>query len=455
MMHKDRITIRQQGFINHHKKVVYWMQGAQRVEDNHALIRAIDYANHHKMSLVVIFNIVKNYKEANARHYIFMLEGIKEVYESLQSYGISFKLLVGDVIANVIAEVQDAQALMMDQAYMNIPRKWRDQLLDNVDASLHVEEIDTDLIVPVKIASQKVEYGAYTIRPKLHKKLDAFMDLVQLPNYEGATLANQLDFDLANIEQEVASFPIDQTITKTKHFTGGAKEAFQRLQRFISEKVNMYPDRNEPGKLITSTLSPYIHFGQISTQRIIMELKDAKQKDMITQEAYDSVVEQVFVRRELAFNYTYYNQGYDTFETMTEPWAYQTMAAHQNDPKTFIYSLQTLESAQTHDPYWNAAMQEMIKSGYMHNYMRMYWAKKIIEWSTDYETAYHVTLHLNNKYFLDGRDPNSYTGVAWNYGKHDRAWTERAIFGKLRYMNDKGLERKFNMKAYIEYVDAL
>lgn len=453
MMNRKRISMLRDGFINGHKKVVYWMQGAQRVEDNHALIRAIDYANHHQMDLVVVFNVVPNYPEANERHYTFMLEGINEVIQRCVDHHIPFKVTFGPVVDNVLKETEDAQALMMDQAYLNITKRWRQTLVSKLPQSIHVEEIDTDLIVPVKHASQKVEYGAYTIRKKLHTQLESCLDLIPLPDYHGSYVAHTID--PLNIEAIIEEYGVSKRVKKTTHFKGGYTEAQRRLKRFIEVKANDYPDRNEPGKHITSTLSPYIHFGQLSTQRIILACKDALLKGIIHEAAYDAIVEQVFVRRELAFNYTYYNPGYDQFETMTEPWAYQTMKDHEHDPRAYVYSKEQLELAQTHDPYWNAAMQEMVKSGYMHNYMRMYWAKKIIEWTTDVKSAYEITTYLNNTYFLDGRDPNSYAGIAWNYGKHDRAWTERPIFGKLRYMNDKGLERKFDMQVYIDYVERL
>ena len=164
----------------------------------------------------------------------------------------------------------------------------------------------------------------------------------------------------------------------------------------------------------------------------------------------DSLFEQLVVRRELAFNFVYYNEGYDQFDSMTYAWAYQTMKEHENDPREVLYTLADYENASTHDPYFNAAMLEMIHTGFMHNYMRMYWAKKIIEWSPSYEEAYRTSVYLDDKYFLDGRDPNGYTGVAWCYGKHDRAWTERSVFGKLRYMNAGGLERKFKINDYVK-----
>ena len=153
-------------------------------------------------------------------------------------------------------------------------------------------------------------------------------------------------------------------------------------------------------------------------------------------------------------NFTHYNQQYDSFKSLPE-WARSTLKEHETDPREYVYGVGTLEQGQTHDPYWNAAQQEMVVTGKMHNYMRMYWGKKIIELTETPEEAFRVALYLNNKYELDGRDPNSFAGVAWCFGKHDRAWKERAVFGKIRYMNDRGLKRKFDVDAYVRRVQGL
>jgi len=196
-------------------------------------------------------------------------------------------------------------------------------------------------------------------------------------------------------------------------------------------------------------MSPYLHFGQISPVRLAMAVRDAKSGQESDRDGY---LEELIVRRELAVNFVYYTQDYDRYTCLPE-WARKTLAEHAGDPREHKYSQDVLESAQTHDPYWNAAMREMKQTGFMHNYMRMYWGKKILEWSETPENAFATTLAINNKYFLDGRDPNSYAGVAWVFGKHDRAWFERPIFGKVRYMAASGLERKCDIKAYVEKVD--
>lgn len=454
-MNLSRIKVIQEVNSNNQNKIIYWMQSAQRIQYNHALSYAIKLANKNGSELQVIFNIIPSYKDANRRHYMFMLEGIKELKHTFLELNIPFKTTFGLPDETISKHLNDGDVLILDKAYLKQPRQWRNALYKRIKSRNTIIEIDTELIVPVEHVSSKMEYGAYTIRPKLHKLFDAFDDHDVLPAYTGPYQQLASEVDLNELNTLIESLPIDQSVIETSLFKGGYQEALRRLQTFIQFKAKDYLERNAPGEQLTSTLSPYLHFGQISSLEIVHAIQHAKEEGMINQETFDGIFEQVFVRRELAFNFVYYNQNYDQFEYITEPWAYKTMEEHQDDYRPYIYSKDSLEEAQTHDPYFNAAMDEMKFSGYMHNYMRMYWAKKIIEWSNSYKEAYETTLYLNNKYFLDGRDPNSYTSVAWNYGRHDRAWNERTILGKLRYMNDKGLERKFDMKKYINYVESI
>jgi deoxyribodipyrimidine photo-lyase len=454
-MNPSRMKVIQEIKTHQAYKIIYWMQSAQRIHYNHALNYAIELANKNNSELQVIFNIIPSYKDANRRHYMFMLEGIQELEKTFFELKIPFKITFGLPEENISKHLIDGDVLILDKAYLKQPRQWRNALYQRIKGKNTIIEMDTELIVPVELASIKMEYGAYTIRPKLHKLFDIFDDHDDLPAYKGPYHQLTSDVDLKHINTFVESLPIDQSVIETSSFKGGYQEAIKRLQSFIQLKAKDYLERNAPGEQVTSTLSPYLHFGQISSLEIVHAIKHAKEAGIINQETFDGIFEQVFVRRELAFNFVYYNQNYDQFEYMTEPWAYKTMEEHQDDYRPFIYSRDNLEASLTHDPYFNAAMDEMKYSGYMHNYMRMYWAKKIIEWSNSYKEAYETTLYLNNKYFLDGRDPNSYTSVAWNYGRHDRAWNERTILGKLRYMNDKGLERKFDMKKYISFVESI
>jgi deoxyribodipyrimidine photo-lyase len=440
------------------KYVIYWMQQSQRVHFNHALAHAISEANLRNLPLIVYFVLTPTYPEANDRHYHFMLEGILEVKDLLKRLNIPFVLKIGSPIEKVKEVLKVANLFVMDYGYLKTPKQWRKAVLDYVEDfdDIDLDLVDSDLIVPVRVASDKAEYGAYTLRPKLKRLYLSFRDFNALPVYRGLyDCPFESDDDLSNLESLIASFPIDHSVKKSPIFEGGYTKASQILAQFLSETINHYPNSNDPSKEYTSKMSMYLHFGQISALEILERLLLHHDQGQINGEAFDAYLEQLLVRRELAFNYVTYQKGYDRFETMTEPWAYETMKKHDNDFKPYMYSLVEIETFKTHDAYFNAAMQEMVITGYMHNYMRMYWAKKIIEWSHHFKEAYENIIYLNNKYFIDGRDPNSYAGVAWCFGKHDRAWTEREIFGKLRYMNDKGLERKFDIDQYVEYANLL
>jgi deoxyribodipyrimidine photo-lyase len=198
-------------------------------------------------------------------------------------------------------------------------------------------------------------------------------------------------------------------------------------------------------------MSPYLHFGQLSPLYLALQIKAAVSRLKKAQEAY---LEELIVRRELAMNFINYTPNYDSYGCLSQ-WAQKTLKQHQTDKREYVYTRRQLEDAETHDEYWNAAMREMKITGFMHNYMRMYWGKKILEWSKTPQHAFRTTLAINNTYFLDGRDPNSYTGVAWVFGVHDRAWFERPIFGKVRYMAASGLERKCDIQGYVRKVNAL
>jgi deoxyribodipyrimidine photo-lyase len=458
-MNKNRLLHLKDGKVNLSKKyVVYWMQQSQRVHYNHALDHAIKAANFYKLPLVCFFGLDDTYKDANERSYAFMLEGLKEVKETLNKLGITFVLKFGkpqEVIVNIL---DDAQALIMDRGYLKIQRAWRKDLFQEIKSNedLFIDMVDTDVIVPVHIASTKSEYGAYTIRPKIKRLYESYRDFKRLDIIDNKNLVDiKSDDDLSDIDALIKSLDIDHSVQKSAYYHGGYAAASHLFSTFIQDKSDHYPESSDPSTNYTSLMSMYLHFGQISSLELLERLYIALEQGQLKGETFDQYIEQLLIRRELAFNYVFYHQGYDVFETMTENWAYQTMNAHEFDHKDFLYDLETLETYQTHDVYFNAAMKQMVKTGYMHNYMRMYWAKKIIEWSPSFKKAYDTTIYLNNKYFIDGRDPNSYAGVAWCFGKHDRAWTEREIFGKLRYMNAKGLERKFNINQYVQHMNEL
>ncbi len=459
-MNINRITRLKEGQPNKQKKyVLYWMQQSQRVFYNHALEHAISLANEFKLPLLIYFGLTSHYPDANLRHYHFMLEGLLEVKTELAKKEIGFVFKLQSPEEGIQAFLKDAQALIMDTGYLRHQLIWRQRVYANAThlyPDLFIDIVDTDLIVPVAVASQKAEYGAYTLRPKLMRLYQEFMDFKSLSKVNIPwQLTMKSDDDLSDLTSLEKKLNLDESVLPSKQYHGGYKEAKQHLYDFLKDVANVYPLSNDPGFDRTSKLSMYLHFGQISALEIVDEMNFAMINRTLSQEAYEAFFEQLLVRRELAFNYVTYHHGYDQFESMTEPWAYQSLRVHNQDYRTYLYTVKEMESYQTHDPYFNAAMKEMVISGYMHNYMRMYWAKKIIEWTQSHKQAYETILYLNNRYFLDGRDPNSYAGVAWCFGKHDRAWTERPIFGKLRYMNDKGLERKFDMDSYIKRINDL
>ena len=454
-MNKNRLIEIQQGNTTKQASyVLYWMQQSQRVHYNHALNHAIDLANQKNLPLVVFFGLNPKYPDANLRHFKFMLEGLKEVKHILIHFGANVVIKIGKPEELILELLNDADTLVMDQGYLKHQKDMRQFVINQADASLNIDIVDTDLIVPVHIASQKAEYGAYTIRPKLKKLYPYYRDFdkIHVLNNQQA-IPIKSDTELNDIDHLLSLLDLDESVKPSPIYKGGYIEGTKVFAAFLMNTLNQYEKSNDPSTDYTSHMSMYLHFGQISSLDLLERLFYQLNQGLIEGSAFDAYVEQLFIRRELAFNYIYYHAGYDSFHRMTEPWAYMTMNEHALDTRDYIYTCDQLEHAKTHDIYFNAAMLEMYHTGYMHNYMRMYWAKKIIEWMPTYEQAYQTIIYLNNKYFIDGRDANSYAGVAWCFGKHDRAWTERKIFGKLRYMNASGLERKFDIMSYVEKIN--
>jgi len=459
-MNPKRLSILKEGTTQRKGSyILYWMQQSQRVHFNHALDHAIQLANQYDLPVLVYFGLTSGYPEANTRHYQFMLEGLKEVKDTLAKFHISFVLKLESPELGILPLLDHAHTLVMDMGYMKHQVKWRNDIVIYADQNfmdIRIDMIDTDMIVPVRVASDKAEYGAYTLRPKIKKLYHEFRDFKRTTTLNNVTPVQMVsDDDLSNLSITLSKLNLDQSVSISPLYRGGYLAFSKLFVDFVMNKANFYKDSNDPSKQLTSKFSMYLHFGQISSLDILERMMVAQSQGQIDGESFDAFIEQLLVRRELAYNYVTYQKGYDDFNQMTEPWAYMTMREHEFDKKDYIYSKEELELSQTHDPYFNAAMKEMFYTGYMHNYMRMYWAKKVIEWTPTFKEAYDLIIYLNNKYFIDGSDANSYAGVAWCFGKHDRAWTERHIFGKLRYMNDKGLERKFDIQSYVDWVESV
>jgi deoxyribodipyrimidine photo-lyase len=432
--------------------VLYWMQQSQRAHDNPALEFAIRQANHLDLPVVVCFALMDGYPEANRRHYRFMLEGLVDTRALLARRRIQMVVHRGPPPDVVLALAAEAALVVCDVGYTRHQRRWRQAV--SREAPCPVAAVEGDVVVPVAVTSPKAEYAARTIRPKLMRHLESF--LRPCPRYrpKNGSLDLSLEcLDLDDLDGLLDQLEIDQTVAPvTRFFIGGPSSAKRRLRHFLHHSLAGYAThRNQPQTDHVSAMSPYLHFGQISPVFLALKVRDAPRGTPEDRQAY---LEELIVRRELAVNHIFYVPAYDRYTALPQ-WARRSLAEHRSDPRHFEYDRAALAAAATHDPYWNAAMQEMLVSGYMHNHMRMYWGKKILEWSATPEAAFETALYLNNKYFVDGRDANSYAGIAWVFGLHDRAWFERDIFGKVRYMAATGLERKCDINAYVEMVGRL
>ncbi len=446
--------------------ILYWMHASPRSRTNHALEFAIHLANREGVPLLSAFALTDEFPEANLRHYWFLAQGLAELIEELEERGIGFLLLKGHPPAAAAYLAAEAAAVVVDTGYLKVQRRWRRELLDRLDKRVYA--VEANVVVPVETASEKEQYSAATLRPRINRHLHRFLkpiDELDLERESSASekLAPELPgtvetggktweitrFDRVGLESperlmEVLS-GLDGSVRPVDWIRGGTREAEKRLESFIRDRLDDYPEaRNDPSLEGQSNLSPYLHFGQISPVRIALAVQEAGG------EGVGAYLEELIVRRELSMNFCRYNDNYDSYDALPE-WARKSLSEHLSDRRAVVYDLETLEAGRTDDPYWNASQLEMVQSGKMHGYMRMYWGKKILEWSESPRDAFANALYLNNKYELDGRDPNGFTGVAWCFGKHDRGWPERQVFGKVRYMNANGLRRKFKgIDAYVE-----
>ena len=433
--------------------VLYWMQQSQRAVHNPALEYALEQANDAGQPLLVVFGLVDDYPEANLRHYTFMLEGLQETQAALAERGLRMVVRHGNPAEVALAHADDASLLVTDRGYLRHQRQWRTRVAEAVPC--RVVQVEGDVVVPIETVTDTAEYAARTIRPKIHEHLDRFLSLPDSVPVEHPSTELDVTEGLALDDVSAVTDRLDlnrSVALVSPLYRGGRAEAKRILDEFLAQHLDGYDDnRNQIQSHAVSHMSKYLHFGQISPVWLARQVQaaDGPEADV------ESYVEELVVRRELAVNHVHFRPDtYDSYDCLPD-WARESLAEHADDEREHVYSREALEQSKTHDPYWNAAMKEMRETGYMHNYMRMYWGKKILEWSPDPETAYERTLALNNRYFLDGRDPNSYANVAWVFGLHDRGWKERPVYGKVRYMSRGGLERKADPDAYVEKVDRL
>ena len=451
-----RVTVRRPGEpAPEGKCIVYWMQRAQRGVDNHAVDLAVKIANLLELPLVVYFAGISNFPHANLRHYVFLNQGLVDVEADLAKRNIAF------VLRNAPHEsheqlLKDVGAAMVigDENPMREPERWRRHLAASIKIPFWT--VDADVVIPSKLI-EKAQYGAYTIRPRLYRMLPEF--LVPYENLHAKhpwTKPRGFHADSVHEDMTRGWKNLDRSVKPVAAWQGGTHAALKRLKHFTGYLLDAYEDqRNHPEVDGTSALSPYLHFGHIGPLTIALAVDAAAKADSKLKTARESYFNELIAWRELAVNFVKYSPHYDSVEC-AENWAKLTIQYHAKDEREHLYSLDRLEAAETYDDLWNAAQLQMVRHGWMHNYLRMYWAKKILEWTPDVATAMRYCIYLNDKYFFDGRDPNGYAGIAWALlGKFDRAWFERPIFGKIRYMSGASTGKKFDSKAYIRRMNAL
>ncbi|XP_052216711.1 deoxyribodipyrimidine photo-lyase-like isoform X1 [Dreissena polymorpha] len=425
--------------------IVYWMSRDQRVQDNWAFLYAQKLALKQGVPLHVCFCLVPKFLDATIRHFTFMLEGLREVEKECTELGISFHLLIGhakDRLPQFVAE-NKIGGVVTDFSPLRVPMAWVDDVGKALPKNVHFCKVHAHNIVPCWEASNQMEHESRTIRLKINSKLSEY--LTEFPpvckhTYD-APFSQSVDWAAA-----YSSLEVDQTVRPVEWAKPGYLSGMQMLESFCKYRLKDYvADRNNPTVDAISNLSPWFHFGQVSIQRAILTVS---QYQSLYKASVDKYIDEAVIWRELADNLCYYNKNYDSLDGAPD-WAKATLREHERDRREYVYTRKQFERGQTHDPLWNAAQNQMVLEGKMHGFLRMYWAKKILEWTPSPSEALSYSIYLNDKYSLDGRDPNGYVGCMWSIcGIHDQGWAERAVFGKIRYMNYQGCKRKFDVTKF-------
>ena len=451
-----RVTVRRGGAPERGGKcVVYWMQRAQRGRDNHALDMAIAVGNALGLPVVAYFAGISNFPHANLRHYAFLKQGLPDVQEGCAERGVGFVMRRAPLEDPMRFFVDvDAAMVIGDENPVREPERWRVKLAEELRVPFWT--VDADVIVPSRLL-EKAQFSAAVARPRLYRALPEFLVPYTNPCAETEWKKPRgLHADDVRGDMTRGWTELDRSVKPVEAWTGGYHAAAKRLRKFCGEMLESYDrDRNRPETDGTSKMSPYLHFGHMGPQTIALAVDTAAKKHPKLREARDSYFNELIVWRELSVNFVRYQPEYDS-PACADNWAKATIAEHDRDEREVLYKLPQLENAQTYDELWNAAQIQMVRYGWMHNYLRMYWAKKILEWTPNVRIAMKVAIYLNDKYEIDGRDPGGYAGIAWSMlGKFDRAWFDRPIFGKRRYMSGASTGKKFLSALYIEQTKAL
>ncbi|XP_043263264.1 deoxyribodipyrimidine photo-lyase-like isoform X1 [Colletes gigas] len=429
------------------KGILYWMFRDVRIQDNWALLFAQKTALKNNVPLHVCFCIMPSFLDASIRYYKFLLKGLEKVEEECKTLNINFHLLHGEPNIGILKFVKtfNMGAVITDFCPLKLPMSWINDLQNNLPKDVPICQVDAHNIVPCWCASPKEEFAARTIRNKIHTKLEEF--LTEFPPIVKHLYATTNKFEKNDWETALQNVKVDTSVDEITWATPGYEHGIKELESFIQNRLKQYADkRNDPLSDATSNLSPWFHFGMISVQRCILEIQEYKK---LYPKSVQSFIEEAVTRRELSDNFCFYNENYDLLEG-AHAWAIETLTKHREDKRKYVYSLNRLENSETHDDLWNACQNQMVTTGKMSGFLRMYWAKKILEWTATPESALETAIFLNNKYSIDGCDPNGYVGCMWSIcGVHDHGWPEREIFGKIRYMNYEGCKRKFNISEFV------
>ncbi|XP_076639626.1 deoxyribodipyrimidine photo-lyase isoform X2 [Colletes latitarsis] len=416
-------------------------------KDNWALLFAQKTALKNNVPLHVCFCIMPSFLDASIRYYKFLLKGLEEVEEECKMLNINFHLLHGEPNIGILKFVKtfNMGAVITDFYPLKLPMSWINDLQNNLPKDVPICQVDAHNIVPCWCASPKEEFAARTIRNKIHTKLEEF--LTEFPPIVKHLYVTTDKFEKNNWKTALKNVKVDTSVDEITWAMPGYEHGIKELESFIQNRLKQYADkRNDPLSDATSNLSPWFHFGMISVQRCILEIQKYKK---LYPKSVQSFIEEAVIRRELSDNFCFYNENYDLLEG-AHAWAIETLTKHREDKRKYVYTLNHLENSETHDDLWNACQNQMVTTGKMSGFLRMYWAKKILEWTATPESALETAIFLNNKYSIDGCDPNGYVGCMWSIcGVHDHGWPEREIFGKIRYMNYEGCKRKFNVSEFV------
>jgi len=460
--------------------VLYWMQINRRFQYNYALEYAVAYANKLNKPLLILETLTCDYPWANDRFHNFLLEGMREDQIITRKKGINHYIHLekkhGDILKLVNTLSKKASVIISDEFPVFIIRK-RNEYFGN-KFNIPFITIDSNGIIPLKMTN-KAPYSAYLFRKVMHKHfVDAFTMPPEKDPLDKLNIRKEIELDNEILEkwprgdkelEYIPGFIEQQSIDHSVPFTstkGTREAALDKLNAFITSDLKIYGKRrNDPDYDATSRMSPWLHFGKISEYEIVKAVLDhqpqnwdliniqdrnGKREGFFKGHPYvEKYLDELITWREVGFHFAHHTPDYAKFESLPE-WVQETLKVHEKDPREYIYTLDEFEQSKTHDEIWNAAQNQLVREGYIHNYLRMLWGKKILEWTPDPQTALSYMIELNNKYALDGRDPNSYSGIFWILGRFDRPWFERPIFGKIRYMSSESTRKKVKLKKYLE-----